>query len=305
MTVTIISTWINHPEVVKIHRDLWVSAFPNEIVKYVAYIDAKNHGDFSNFNDTTMKDQLTQACINSLIEYHIVPQELHEQRNKVFSNCQLNVDQTPSGRDALVCQFAWNNEVINRKAERIVLVQSDIFPYKQFTWQSITRGVEFYYKPQRRENNGLYLDYAWEGLCMFDLRTWSDELKEIIDFQHGLQKNVYTDTGGGLWKILEVLPESKKFGWTGQNSLQWNSNDTMPLLPYWIMEHLRLDPRNNIDAGGVIWYYSEIQDNQCFHLRAGGNWDNAGKEIHDTRYSNFIRLLNEAIDDGIVFLTDN
>jgi len=265
----------------------------------VAYIDGKDHGDFSNFHTTTMKAQLVQVCVDNSIEYCIVPQALHEHRDKVFTNCQLMVDQTPSGRNALVCQFAWNNECMNGK---IVLVQSDIFPYRQFTWQSLTRGVEFYYKPQQRETNGISLDYAWEGLCLFDVTTWSCELKELVDFQHGFQRGVYTDTGGGLWKLLEALPESNKFGWTGHNSLQWNSKQEAPLLPYWIAEHLRIDPRNKIDDDGTVWYYSEIQDNCCFHLRAGGNWDNAGKEIHDTRYSNFVRLMTEAIEDGTVFL---
>jgi hypothetical protein len=79
----------------------------------------------------------------------------------------------------------------------------------------------------------------------------------------------------------------------------------MPNLPFWIEEHLRSDPRNKVDNDGTIWYYSEIFDETYFHLRAGGNWDNAGKEIHDVRYSNFIRLLTDAIQDGSVFLNSS
>ena len=302
MSITIISTWVNHPDVLKIHRDLWLQAFPGETVRYVAYIDAKDHGDFSNFGDTTVKAQLIQVSKDNSIEYVTVPQELHEQRNRVFNNCQHMSEQNPSGRDALVCQYAWNKEVINGVATRVVLVQSDIFPYKTFTWDSITRGAEFYYKPQDRTNDSVRIDYAWEGLCLFNVESWSSKLKECVDFQHGFQKGVYTDTGGGLWKLLEALPKSNKFGWVGHNSLQWCTNDTAPLLPFWIMEHLRIDPRNKVDTDGTVWYYSEIQDERCFHLRAGGNWDEAGKQVHDTRYSNFVRLLTDAINDGTVFL---
>lgn len=302
MTITVISTWINHPEILKIHKDLWVKAFPSEVIRYVAYIDAKDHGDFSNFGDTTVKAQLIQVCRDSSIEYICVPQELHEQRNLVFNNCQNNSEQTPSGRNALVCQYAWNKEVLHGAAIRVVLVQSDIFPYRKFTWNSMTRGAEFYFKPQERVNGNMRIDYAWEGLCLFDVESWPSILKECVDFQHGFQKGVYTDTGGGLWRLLEALPDSKKFGWTGQNSLQWNYNDIKPELPFWIMEHLRIDPRNKVENDGTIWYYSEIQDDRCFHLRAGGNWDNAGKEIHDTRYSNFTLLLTDAMKDGTVFL---
>ncbi len=90
-------------------------------------------------------------------------------------------------------------------------------------------------------------------------------------------------------------------GWGGQDSGQWTSEGAMPTVPFWVMEHLRNDPRNKIQ-GGVITYYSELQDNRCFHLRAGGNWDNAGKEIHDERYSRFLSYLTEAMHDGTVFL---
>ena len=120
--ITIVGTWINHPEVLKIHRDLWVNAFLGENVRYVAYIDAKDHGDFSNFNDTSVKEQLIRVCEENAIEYLIVPQDCHKKRTNVFTNCQLESDQSPSGRNALVCQYAWNTEVLERGVKRFALV---------------------------------------------------------------------------------------------------------------------------------------------------------------------------------------
>ena len=299
--ITIVSTWVNHPEVLKVHRDLWVKAF-DESVRYIAYIDAKDYGDFSNFGDATIKHQLVQACIDNSIEYVIIPQEFHVQRSRVFRNCQIASDNTPSGRNALVCQYAWNREVLDGNSKRIIFVQSDIFPYKLLGWNSMTRGSEFYYKPQERVSDGKRIDYAWEGLCMFDISQWTLDKKLLVNFEYGFQKGVYTDTGGGLWSILESLDNDKKFGWSGQNSLQWSDNDEyIPDLPFWIMEHLRSDPRNKVE-NNTTWYYSEIQDNRCFHLRAGGNWDSIGKEIHDTRYNNFLKVLDDAVKDGTVFI---
>ena len=299
--ITIVGTWINHPEVLKIHRDLWVNAFLGENVRYVAYIDAKDHGDFSNFNDTSVKEQLIRVCEENAIEYLIVPQDCHKKRTNVFTNCQLESDQSPSGRNALVCQYAWNTEVLERGVKRFALVQSDIFPYRKFTWANISRSTDFYYKPQVRNENGKSITYAWEGLCLFNVDSWSVEMKKAVDFQHGFFNGVYTDTGGGLSKILTMLPDYRKFGWGGQDSGQWTSEGAMPTVPFWVMEHLRNDPRNKIE-NGVITYYSELQDDRCFHLRAGGNWDNAGKEIHDERYSRFASYLTEAMHDGTVFL---
>uniref|UniRef100_A0A6C0K346 Uncharacterized protein n=1 Tax=viral metagenome TaxID=1070528 RepID=A0A6C0K346_9ZZZZ len=301
--ITVIATWINHPEVLKEHKDMWVKVF-NDRVRYVAYIDAKNHSDFSNFGDASVREQLVKVCIDNDIDYVIVPQNYHMMRRSVFGdNCIFEADQNPSGRDSLVCQYAWNKEVLEGGCERIILVQSDIFPYRRMSWSDFTHGSQFYFKMQTRKNGFLKLDYAWEGLCAFDMGTWSDHMKRLVDFEYGLQKAVYTDTGGGLWKIMEALTDDKKYNWTGLDSLQWSSQDSVPELPFWVTEHLRKDPRNSVEADGTISYYSEIQDDRCFHLRAGGNWDNAGKEVHDKRYSNFLKLLKDAIVDGSVFLS--
>lgn len=301
--ITIVGTWVNHPEVLKIHRDLWIAAFGGG-VRYVAYIDAKDYGDYSNFGDASTKRQLIDACVSNGIEYVVVPQEYHMNRRIVFGdNCRFEADQNPSGRDALVCQYAWNKEVMEGGVNQYLLVQSDIFPYRKFTWSEFTHGSDFSYRKQTRNNGFLKVDYAWEGLCAFDVRSWPYDLKKLVDFEYGLQKAVYTDTGGGLWKLIYTLGDSAKYGWNGLDSLQWTSKDLPPELPYWVAEHLRNDPRNSVDVNGVISYYSEIQDDRCFHLRAGGNWDKVGKEIHDKRYSDFLKLLKEAMVDGTVFLS--
>jgi len=298
--ITIVSTWVNHPEVLKIHRDLWSAAF-NESVRYVAYIDAKEYADFSNFGDTTMRQQLVQACINNSIEYVLVPEEYHVQRDRVFLNCKILADQTPSGRNSLVCQYVWKKEVLEGSVDQLVLVQSDIFPYRRFTWNSIMRGADFYYRPQQRTDNGITVHYAWEGLCFFDTRTWTLDRKRLVSFEYAFQNSVFTDTGGGLWVLLNCLEENQKFGFQEFDSNRWSSDMTLDL-PYWVEQQLLIDPRNRIDESGTAWYYSELFDQTFFHLRAGGNWDCVGKEMHDIRYSNFTRLLTDAIDDGTVFI---
>lgn len=297
--ILLISSWVNHPETLKSHRDLWIRAFPEEEVRYIVYIDAKDYPDASNFNDPTMRNKLLNECMRLGIEYYLVPEELHRDRSSLIPGCQLNYTMTASTRDVVACHMAWRDQVIyNVSAFRVGLIQPDIFPYRSLTWQTLTRGAEFYYKPQSR--NGL--NYAWNGLCFFTMNDWPSDMKGLIDFQDGVHCGVFTDSGGGLWKLIKVLEDHQKFGWTGLNSLQWTSIDCCPDLPFWIMEHLKTDPRNLVDSDGVISYYSEIQDERFLHLRAGCNWDGVGKEIHEKRYANFMKLLNEAIDDGTVFL---
>jgi len=298
--IILISSWVNHPETLKAHRDLWIQAFPGETVNYIVYIDAKDYPDESNFNDSTMRDKLLNECMRLGIQYYLVPEHYHDNRSLIIPNCQINKERSASARDVLVCHMAWRDHVLNNQnVHRVGLIQPDIFPYRKLNWQSLTRGAEFYYKPQHRET----LTYAWNGLCFFTMDTWSQIMKELVNFQHGFHRGVFTDSGGGLWKVLEILTDEQKYGWTGQNSLQWSSRDPCPDLPFWIMEHLKSDPRNRVESDGAVSYYSEIQDDRFLHLRAGCNWDGIGKEIHEKRYANFMSLLNEAIDDGSAFLT--
>jgi hypothetical protein len=297
--IILISSWVNHPETLKAHRDLWIQAFPDETVNYIVYIDAKDYPDESNLYDGTMRDKLLNECMRLGIQYYLVPEGLHKDRRSLMPNAAQHYQMTASTRDAVVCQMAWRDQVLlNTSVNRVGLIQPDIFPYRKLDWISLTRGAEFYYKPQQRDS----LKYAWNGLCFFTMDTWSQIMKELIDFQDGFHRGIFTDSGGGLWKILEVLSDNNKYGWTGQNSLQWSSRDPCPDLPFWIMEHLKSDPRNRVESDGAVSYYSEIQDDRFLHLRAGCNWDGVGKEIHEKRYANFMSLLNEAIDDGSVFL---
>lgn len=299
--ILVISTWVNHPETLPYHCRLWKNAFKGEEVDYVAYIDAKNDPHVSNFGEGQMLTKLISTCEECDIIYEIVDPFFHKCRSRIFPKaCYREVDETPSARDALACQVAWIDHVVKDcKYKRIVLVQSDIFPYRQRVWSDLMGSSEIYYKPQVREG-ALY--YAWEGLCCFDVGSWPLAKREMVSFEYGFMNGVFGDTGAGTWEILAALPEEAKRPWSGLDSLQWNNRVALPELPYWVVEHLKMDPRNKTDPDGVIWYYSEIQDGWCFHLRAGGNWDGAGKDIHEKRYGNFMRLLKEAIEDGSEFL---
>ena len=298
--IILFSSWVNHPETLKIHRDLWLAAFPGEKVRYIVYIDAKEFRDHSNFNNTSVRSELINECKENNIDYVLVNEELHYTRNKVIPNCRNNCTNTPSARDVLVCHLAWNNLVLNMPTtKRIGFIQPDLFPYKKFIWKSLTRSSEFYYRPRYEKG----FNYAWNGLCFFTMYNWDYFLKSIVDFQDGFQDcGIFTDSGGGLSKLMEALGSSRTFAFSLKDSLQWSSEDTHPEMPFWVMEHLRTDPRNEHLASGVMLYFSEIMDERFLHLRAGCNWDAIGKAIHDKRYSNFLKHLNAAIEDNTVFL---
>jgi hypothetical protein len=243
-----------------------------------------------------MREQLVQVCEEHSIEYRIVDQWLHRMRSTLFPVCYSFQDKCPSARNAVVCQLAWNEQ--SQQNTRLVFVQSDIFPYQKRPWKSILGDATFYYKPQQRDS----LSYAWEGLCLFDTKDWSQERKALVNFEYGAFRGGFGDTGAGLCDLLDALPEIEKKGWSGLNSGAWSFEIERPNLPFWIVEHLNSDPRNTKDESGKILFFSEIQDDWCFHLRAGGNWDEVGREVHEARYGKFLKLLREANEDQSIFL---
>lgn len=297
-TITLLSGWVNHPELLEYHREIWIKAFEGEVVRYVVYIDAAEHPTETNFFSKGMREALVKECERLGIEYRCIPEACHHMRTLIIPFPTADVLLDSSSRDSIVCQLMWQREVLeNPTCKRIVFLQPDIFPYKKLQWNEITRGRSFYYKPQERNQ----LHYAWNGLCFFNLEGWSRPLKKLVNFDGYYQLSIKTDSGGGLWRLLRALPDSEKFEWSGLNSQQWTTEMIPPTVPEWVRKQTLNDPRNTQAKDGKILCYSEIQDNTFYHLRAGCNWDHVGREIHEKRYAQFRQFLGQAIQTGDLF----
>ena len=269
-------------------------------MRYVAYIDANNTPSIGNMFQTNMRTILIEKCKENKIEYAEVPLEAHSTRERVFPGTDKKADISSSARNSIVCQLAWNQEVINKPyLTRFIFVQQDVFPFKKHTWESLLSNKQLYYRPQNRTNAKGSVDYAWEGLCAFDVGSWDTRCKQLVSFEMGFHNHVYTDTGGGLWVILKIIDQKLQKAYISHNSKSWNKLSVDTKIPEWILSFCEEDPRNENGH-----YYGELLGSWCFHLRAGSHYDSP--QIADVvkRYSLFFSAIHHALQNNTAFLED-
>jgi hypothetical protein len=136
---------------------------------------------------------------------------------------------------------------------------------------------------------------------MFDFKADTSidiALWKTFSFDDMFQKgNVYTDTGGGTWHILEQLQKKKMADC--KNSLSWlNADPILKTFPEEIQAFLNTDLRNEGDK-----LFSEINHNNFIHLRGGGNWEiiyikTNILDIQEQRYKSFLSTARALLDSS-------
>ena len=280
--VLFISTWVNHPELISLQRDL-IKKFCKEDADFLAVLDGKTEICYTNMGNTNMRNELINTCKNNKIQYIEVPPDFHfeEKRKQLFpeflsaqASPHIYRDKNPSSRTAVANQVGYNTFLTHLTHYRyLVMLQSDVFPFQPFSVIDMLDGNSLLYKDQFRESEDKKnsMHYAWDGFLMFDFKADASieaALWKTFSFDDMIQKNnIYTDTGGGTWHILEKL--QKKKNCNSKNSLQWLINDPMlETFPDQIQIFLNTDIRNE---GNKI--FSEIKEGSFIHLRGGGNWE--------------------------------
>jgi hypothetical protein len=280
--VLFISTWVNHPELISLQRDL-IKKFCKEDADFLAVIDAKTEVCFTNAGNINMRQELVNTCKDNKIQYIEVPPDFHfeEKRKQLFpeflsaqASPHIYRHINPSSRTAVANQLGYNTFLTHLTHYRyLVMLQSDIFPFEPFSVIDMLEGNSLLYNEQYRESEDKQhsMHYAWDGFLMFDFKADPSidvALWETFSFDDQIQKgDIFTDTGGGTWYILDQLQKKKKCNF--KNSLQWlNSDPILETFPESIQFFINTDIRNEKDK-----IYSEIKQGSFIHLRGGGNWE--------------------------------
>lgn len=284
--IVVISSWVNHPDLLAVHAAAWRSIFLGDSVEYIVYIDAKGVEE---------RTELVAACRRLGIQYRLVPQRLHIHRGEVFPVTRYPVSLSASGRAALVCQLAWLLECQERtERTRVIFTQSDVVPFRAVHWEDLVPRGGIYYKSQSRERTigGGSVEYAWDGLLALDMTYWPKKLRELVSFDYGANNGAFLDVGGGTWKLLRILPPAQKRAWTALESERWNlteaGREAGRELPQWLRRFCEQDPRSTPEK-----QYGEVLDGWAFHLRTVSNWD--GYKGPD-RFTLFVGAFRESLD---------
>jgi len=305
--VLFISTWVNHPELIPLQRDL-IRKFCKEDADFLAVIDAKKEECYTNLGNTNMRDELINTCKDNKIQYIEVPPDFHfeEKRKQLFpeflsaqASPHIYRHNNPSSRTAVANQVGYNTFLTHLTHYRyLVMLQSDIFPFEPFSVIDMLEGNSLLYRNDFRESDDKQYrtHYAWDGFLMFDFKadpSIDAALWKTFSFDDQIQKGyIYTDTGGGTWYILEQLQKKKKA--ECKMSLKWLTSDPiLKTFPEPIQRFINTDIRNEGDK-----IFSEIKQRSFIHLRGGGNWEFHTEKIlvnQWIRFHKFIDIIKELL----------
>jgi len=225
--------------------------------EFIVFNDAKDFADFSNFNDPTLRGQITDMCKKLNIPCINIPNDHHR---------MMRCASTRTGEAMnYILGFQRNYP------DKYLLLDSDMFLVDYFDVHKYD-DYECMIVPQYRKNgNGSDIHYIWNGLFYFD----TTKLRNMELMNWALVQ--YTDTGGMMHEWLSKQPKETIYVLRHLSSCQWNMRELPSSLAdkSALIDFLKADYRNEQGK-----FFCEIYDNCILHYRAGGNWRGEGADKH-------------------------
>jgi glycosyltransferase involved in cell wall biosynthesis len=241
--------------------------------EFIVFNDAKSWPDPSNFGDTEVRFNISQLCKRHGIQCIEVPNDHHR---FVRSPSQRHCDTLRT-----VMQF------VHESPGRYWMLDSDMFPIADIHPDTLAKYFGGSFVKQRRLVGGRDVVYAWPNLWWIDT-----SVTDCRDLSWDLAPGC--DTGGASSSWFQKQ-ENEKVQWIPHlASGAW----TLTQLPRSLTSHTKLlqfltqDPRNTKTGDTAeILMESEIYDECILHLRAGSNWREEGRRIHDSLVDHMFALF--------------
>jgi hypothetical protein len=262
--VTIITTVSAWPEALipQTHLLRKLSQDPLEII---AIIDTPSGISATNLWTPNLRHnaiKLAKELCDEVIEF---PEHLHCNRREIFpDSLQIKSDSSVL-RCADVIQFAWN-EVVRKTTSNCLIIDSDMFPMKEFSIIKNLSNHQISGVMQWRTNEFHEVKYIWNGYI--EVKSPLSKDLQLLNFDAGDVLGIPVDVGGNThhWVKKETnLPLLRQV--KHKQSLGWQLNGQDDELPSNFLDFVKVDVRN-IDKK----IYSEVYDGVFFHYREGGNW---------------------------------
>jgi hypothetical protein len=258
--VTTVSAW---PEALEFQSKL-LKKYCGDDFEFIAIVDTDPRPHYSNLwikNAREKAIEIANRYCDTVIE---LPEYLHQNRSLLFPETSEFDPRNPALRCAVTCQFAWQH-LKQTNCERAILIDSDMFPIRDFNFESMIKGKSVGAVHQVRKNEMNQVEYFWNGILAADFVR--DCSLFDISFDAGIYNELKTDAGGGTY--IWVLNNYKKINWLNSlSSLTWSEDEMPDYVTLKLKDFIQLDDRNELSN-----YYSEIYMDTFFHFRAGGNWN--------------------------------
>lgn len=258
---------VNNPSFIELQAHT-LKYFVKGDYTFTVYNDAKSFPDYSNFNDTTLRRQISDIC--SKLNIPCIP--INNDRHTFIHSY------------ARRCADAMNHMLYNQlpTTDKYFVIDSDMFPIMPF---ETTRydAYDMAFCPSNRTNNGKSIDYIWNGYVYMNMATISP--KDKLDWRDEDIEGVWTDVGGGMYYYLKET-QNKLYSVPFLSSTHWTALEwPLDIDTRWL-NYIRKDNRN---IGNKM--FAELFDNTLFHFRAGGNWEKNSLETYQTRVMPLVKLV--------------
>lgn len=234
--------------------------------EFIVFNDGKDFPDWTNYGDSGIRLKIENVCIELGITCINVPNKHHRNEQRAGKRHSDTV--------TFMTKYMFNNP------DLYFQIDSDMFFVCDFEFSKF----EKYDCAVIRQNNSNF-DYIWPNLFYFNILKL--QFKENIDWDGAPG----ADTGGKMSKWLELYesncPENIYFI-KHLPSCTWQETDVpKELLTDKLIKFLKNDMRNR---SGKFW--CELYDSNILHYRAGSNWNNEGKNIHNLLTERLIQALD-------------
>jgi len=176
--VTIVTTVSAWPEALEAQRFL-LDRYCESEFKFVAVIDTSPNPNAWNLWDSSLREKAIEVSMKYCDEVLLVPEDLHNDRRKLFPKTQVKKAKYSNERAADALQFVLTEKLLKENCPTLIL-DSDMFPFAPFNsinnlLNKAFRGV-FQVRTKRFKTD---VEYFWNGIMEFD--PW-----ELSDFQGSL-----------------------------------------------------------------------------------------------------------------------
>ena len=248
--------------------------------EFIVFNDAKDFPDFTNGNDTTIKDTIETVCKKLGIKCINIPNDSHRTNDCPVKRCADSMN------------YILNYQKTN--PDKYLLIDSDMFLVDDFNennYENYNCAIVL----QSRDNSKI--NYIWNGLYYFDF----DKMKNMNIFNwnscnltNDANQNICCDVGGmtkeWLKLIVSSFPKTDDIRYTKN---EYHRDNIYFIKHLWsctlneseipdnlknnskLIEYIKTDPRNKNGK-----FFCEIYDNKFLHYRAGGDWERRGLRSH-------------------------
>ena len=263
----IVSVVTNNDIFVELQYNSIKKHFSDKDVEIIIFNDAKTWPDITNFNDTTIKKQITDMCNKLSIKCIDIPNSHHinQQYASIRHGDSVN----------FITQYMFSNP------DKYLMLDCDMFFIHDFDISEF-EPYDFCYVSQSRDFPKGPMYYPWPNFFYININTVSN--KELINW-HPAQG---LDAGGKCALWLHKLDPNKIFKIQHLSSGRWNREQMPSHIDPNIYNFLDNDTRNKDGK-----YFAELYHEKILHYRASSNW--MGDSFYNQNY--LTELLRTTLTD--------